>query len=329
MFMWGLFGGNYENADYSNYYYAYDLVKSESFFSLTDLKFESGFLFLMKFLSFVGLDYNQFLMVLSFLGLGLIVISVERETPKPEFVYLLYLLYPFFFDVVQIRFFCACAIFCFSLHYLSKPKYRNKVKYAVGVIIASLFHITALPFLVFIFLDKTKPKRILIASILVSGAGFLLVWSGVLPFLLGLLNDRLTGYISNPSKIGFIFYITTQLGLILLVLSARTILIKRNIISKYVEMVYKLNIASIAFFPLYIVNSNFIRLYRVIIIPTYIVLSLLILNKKPQSRMFFLLKAFLIVGLVGLVLVWLLHGHSVLGPIMGKNRFLEAFSGLF
>ncbi len=322
LFMWMLFAGNYDNADYERYAFYYNSMISSGVFSLPQVYFEPGFLICMKLSAISGLSYSNFLFVISFVGLFLIAISVRKETSRPEFVYFFYLIYPFFFDIVQVRFFLATAVFVHALGYLTEGKKRCLVKYVIGVFLASSFHVSAFIYLPVGLFHRIGAKWIFLFSFAFSSIGIVLVSTKILPFL-SLTGFRVEHYLKFSTNVGFYFYIFTQICLIYLVFTSRSMLARRGMCSCFVDTVFKINLFSIVFFPLLLVDSSFTRLYRMVLIPTYVVLSIAVVACRPKERFVFFVKSASVVFLIGSVMVWYINNRHVFAPIMEKNVFFD------
>ena len=124
-FMWVLFWGNFDNADYLNYKNLYDYVSySGTGYSTSQI----GLVLIMKLASRIGFEYHHFLMLLSLVGIYLISHTVNRYTDKPQFVFLLYCVYPFLLDIVQVKHFLAMSIIVYSFKYLEHEGTSNNIK---------------------------------------------------------------------------------------------------------------------------------------------------------------------------------------------------------
>lgn len=131
-----LMGGNTQNNDFDAYSQNYSLVQSD----------ESHFIFsylfnpLMLIGGYLGMDYNQFLLILSIIFYSLLFIYLYKKNDyKIHAIILLYVFYSFFVDVVQIANFFSnvfAIIFLYKLH-----DYRISLKkkdYVISVILLVL-----------------------------------------------------------------------------------------------------------------------------------------------------------------------------------------------
>ena len=147
-----IFGLNYQNPDYFAYQRIYYGWKNSELFSAS---MESGFKFLCEIGQILGLDYQEMCCIFGLIGLTLISKTIIDYSPYPNLVFLIYLLYPFPIDVVQIRSFLATAVFVFSIRYIieyQKSLKKWNILYAfLCLIIAISFHKMAILLLGIIF----------------------------------------------------------------------------------------------------------------------------------------------------------------------------------
>jgi hypothetical protein len=114
--LWILFGWNTFNPDYYNYLSWYNDVQYSS--GLFTQGKDFGYNLLMKVTQLIGLEYSGFLIVVSIIGLLLIHSTIKRYAMSDSYVYLLYFIYPFLLDVVQVRNFIMMSILIYSVRFL-------------------------------------------------------------------------------------------------------------------------------------------------------------------------------------------------------------------
>lgn len=138
---------------YSNWYRETSLV------GLTQ-RFEIGYSLSMLLGVKLGLSFEQFLAVFFAIGFVLIAKTIWENCEYPSIVAILYFIYPFFFDVVQIRNFMAVAIFLSGLKYLKEFNRKNFIKMCTLITLASCFHVTAIFYFLFLFSYIKSYKKI-------------------------------------------------------------------------------------------------------------------------------------------------------------------------
>ena len=152
---WILFAFNTDNADYQNYANAFKNVG----YGLENNYFETGFLFLTRLAILVGLNYPAFLAMIATISLLLVASSVFYLTNNRSFVWLLYTIYPFVFDVVQYRNFLAFSIVFFALRFLVDENKKSLLKFVLLVIIATTIHSSSIIYFAFLLVKVKSNKK--------------------------------------------------------------------------------------------------------------------------------------------------------------------------
>ena len=207
--MWVLMGLNTYNADYVGYQYFYD-------FKLEDYSgVNYGYLALEQFCWSLGLDFVQFRMLASFSGLCLITLFVRRYSRNASAVLVLYMLMPFFYDIVQFKFFMAASFAIYGLRFLIDRTNFYILKFFIFLGVAALIHPAAVLFgffLIVLFDKKTALK----VSLVVALAVLFLTVSGLGQTLGRALTDNIKGeaYFSVASRFGWITYFVSVVGIV-------------------------------------------------------------------------------------------------------------------
>ena len=134
-----------------------------------------GFRVLMHIFSKIGISYSFFRLILFWFSLLLISFSVRKITPYYLPVVCLYLIFPFSYDIDQIRqFFCTSIIvFGLSRLLLYPNKWKGIIQYLIVLVVAFFFHQSALFYIVFVF-SRIKNRKFYIVVFLFSIIAFLL-----------------------------------------------------------------------------------------------------------------------------------------------------------
>lgn len=147
------------------FYTGYDFLSYKDFFQQTD-KFsdifngtvdaESGYLFLNYLFSSIGLNFYFFILFFSIVSIGLLGYFLYRYTPYPS-LFLMYYYARFFLvrDMGQIRSALACIILLYAIPFIIKKKF---IPFLLIVLLASLFHVTALFFVAAYILNSLLEK---------------------------------------------------------------------------------------------------------------------------------------------------------------------------
>lgn len=115
--------------------------------------FEPGFLLLIGLCKFLGLNFNVFNLICSFFILYFTFKRLNKYSVGVFISVLIYLAYGYIYAFSVIRQVLAASIFFYSLEYLLQDK---KWKYALGVLMACLFHYSAVILFVFSFINKQR-----------------------------------------------------------------------------------------------------------------------------------------------------------------------------
>jgi hypothetical protein len=308
-----LMGANTQNPDICAYQFNYENNRTDSF--------EIGYLLLVKLFKIFGFEYNTFRIILSAIGILLIDQTVNKLLKNKSPFYLLYFIYPFFMDVVQVKNFLAMALFIFSVPYLISGKKIDILKYVMLIISASLIHVTAISYLPLIFFIK-KQKTILFKVMFIEAIIFLSIisfndyllhnLSAIIINNLSLFEDRVAIYAYRQTNLGFLLFWFIQFMNFLLVYysnriykcskvnmtvtnEVNTINNKKNKFKinnfqfKYVELVFWINFYAFLFLPLYVFHSTFSRLMRNIIplnLLAYIIASMQLPKRSLRKVLF-------------------------------------------
>ncbi|RIW36054.1 EpsG family protein [Bacillus salacetis] len=180
--------------DTLNYYTTFLSVSQENLFSSTVSRLEIGYIFLMRIIGNLGLSYLGFQIITTafiFLSIGRFIYKYSLNPALSVFVFVTSRM---FFGTMNIsRQYIAIAILLYSIDFLKK---REFTKFFIIVFLASLFHSSALVFLILypIALVKLNKKRI----ILFIGVGTILsiIFDNVIQLVINLTN-KYQGYLDS------------------------------------------------------------------------------------------------------------------------------------
>ncbi|TDO94093.1 EpsG-like putative glucosyltransferase [Halanaerobium saccharolyticum] len=293
-FMWILYWGNYTSADYDNYKWLYKSLATSSEWIIGN---QPGFAIFMKIGSILNLDYNQFLLVVSFISFWLIIFTVEKYSHESNIVYVFYFISPFILDVVQVKHFLSMSIIIYSLKYLEKRNLKNDIKFVIMIFLAMSIHYVALFFLPLVLLNKIKPEQIKLIVLSLFIALSIFVITGVFKDVVYLLfnpqkMDRY--FLINPS-FGVLFVYIVQSFIIFSIILLKKFLNQKKISNNFINLVYKINIYSFLLFPLYFINVAFIRGFRILMIPNYIFISYSLNLMNNRNRIIIIFFSFLFI----------------------------------
>lgn len=276
LLLWIIIGFSSGTADYYQYSEFFDRVASG--FEL--LSVEYGYVFLISMASKLGMDYPQFISIYTFIAILLIALTVIRYAKKPSLVLLFYFCYPFFLDVTQLRHFMISAIVIYAIKYLEKFSIRNLIIYILCILIASTQQITA--FIYLLMLIVYLPSNRIFTIICLWGSIVLSLFVTLLPntvlfkAIVGLRNvDKY--YASGMNGMQLYLYVSFFLLLIIICLFlARK---HTETVLRY-GLLHKICFVSLLFIPFLLLDFQYTRFFRGVIVLLYIYLTNLLYSKN-------------------------------------------------
>lgn len=273
-----IMGGTSNNPDYDVYRVMYS--RGDQYKAL-------GFQTLMTIAKMIGFDYVSFRILVAVLGFALIFYSVRTLTNQEYIFWILYLVYPFCFDVVQLRNFLALA-FMFLGTALLVTKEGNllpKVAFVGCVLIAASMQVVAVVYLPILcigyFRDKIPYRIILLGMIILSfflGLNREIALDIINRYGSFILNDETGGanYLRINNRYGWVINWSEQfLNYGLIVLSSRYIISNRSFFNqkqlKYTYLLLGINEYMFLFMPLFALDENYTRIIRNILVLNLVV----------------------------------------------------------
>lgn len=289
--MWALYGWNTGVADYINYLWRFNGILDNTI----EFNTEYGFSLFSSLVSSLGFDYTFFRIIYSLIGLTLISSTVFRYTYNVSFVFALYFIYPFLFDVAQMRNFMAMAIFTFAFRYLVEDKKYNTLKYVICISIACTFHTAAIFYFIFIFAKYVRKNILSIITLISVPIGCLLSYTGLILNIVSKFTarEKIIHWFDNRAKLGILL----MWGLLLLNVAIVHLVCNKIVVSDYSnysqeqmdyksrcvdpkivgnfsEVLIKINILTLFVMVLLIFNQEFVRIYRNLLPLYYISLAI-------------------------------------------------------
>lgn len=253
--------------DWSSYKELFDTLELDWTFLLNVYSFDLGYVILNAIVKLFTDDYTLFLLVDSFIAVGIVFLFLKKYSPNPNISFFVF--YNAFF-VAQFmgsnRRIISLGAALFIFYFIHERKYK---RYVLWQIVAFLFHRTSVMLLFTRFIPR---KRFTIKEILTILIICLTCGIPQLPFkMVGFLGDALSSFNSNPFIEKMLFYsdsenqfVSDNLNpVILMTLSV----IKRSVfISFYLYVIKKnkgvLDSISDYFFNIYIVGFALYLLFN-------------------------------------------------------------------
>lgn len=347
--IWILMGANTKNPDYESYiiyYYNLGGVKA----------LDLGYMYLNRIFLSLGFEYTTFRMFFSLVGILLIQKTVKKFTINNSGFYILYFIYPFMLDAVQVRNFFIMAILIYSFPFLISGTRKDMFKYIILILIASTIQISALIYLPLCVIGKVRKNALwrtilifmIVAGVLLGSNRTLL--ANITELMLHQLksyDSRIEIYGDIQTKFGFLLYWFIQIVNFILILWTKQIMltgyktngglsIKNQSIGtelKYVEtsesklvlLIFWINVYAFLFLPLYVFQATFSRFMRNIIPLNYIAYCI-VYNMIPKKNLEkFVYPLMIIIYTIFLFYIEIYHpfSTSIVHPIFESNWFFN------
>lgn len=273
-----IMGLAYGQADYDNYIGLYErsqLFDINNFFDYAyaeqiGYSKDFGYTFLCKIFNSINFSYADFKFTTTVFFLGLLFFYVSKITKFAVLVITLYMIYPFFMDVIQVRNFIIEVLLFVSIYYLSI--YRDTYKYIIIVLLSATIHASSMlymPFFIFLKCIENKVLRYVIYIVLIFCISMPLYsqyitsnWA-ILKILFLNASDTMLGkygHYIDRTYTGTIYpYLYVLMTIFFLHPMCSRIKNSNELTEwkkRYVEIIYKLHVYLMFFFPLYPIFSE-------------------------------------------------------------------------
>lgn len=263
LFIWQLWGWNTWNGDYDQYKNVYNVLGR---FGEQTIKMETGYRKINLLFFYLNLDFQQYMVVYSFIVLSLVFYFVRR-CPYPAMLAILYVLI-FIMEYVFMRNYLANGLFfAFLTIIIQKPKYYKAISIPV-LLFAITVHNTAIFYIFFLLLllEKMSTKMLFIA-VLGGVAGIVSSWT----FFIANINNsailaKISHYTTGDSPVGpaAMHAIIVFLPLLFIQLGHKQYKLLSNYQQGMITVLQKFNIISLLYLPLYFYIPDFARFFRVL-----------------------------------------------------------------
>lgn len=314
----------YLATDYSNYWVEYN---NAALIQASQADFP-GYNILMRTCQSIGLSFTQFIILLAFLSLILMVSGMFRISKYIPFAFSLFLIYPFAHEAVQMRTFLADSIVWCALPFLlidHKNKINNlcsKSCFFIFTYIASTIHTLCwfyiLVALLYLLFRNNKHYLLIIFYVIVSM--MILVHTNILSNILTLISstDKLNHWIESSTGFGAIVYVIISIIIYCLSRFLTNEIIKDNTSTSSMYLILniqKFSIGILLIIPFLTYDITFNRLWRVFLGMLYLISGEYLYNNHKLSKR----KLVYILGLISLILLmFLLENESeILKTLMG------------
>lgn len=308
-----LSSGNYYNQDYNAYKYIYEVNNGKTYLDI-------GFQILMKIFYIITKNYQIFV----FFVIGLSFFILNKGLKKfyvSKGIYILYILYPFLYDYIQIRYLLAQSILILSMGYLKEKK---KIKSICIFIVGCLIHKSIIIWIIYFYcyIKRVKLNKgiylyyCLITLIIIFNKNIL--YKILISFIPNeLIQQKLYIYmIKYQANLGGIYYnILIVINLFLVKSTFKYIKQDKKELVKLQKIVEALIVFCFLFLPILNFNTEFMRIIRtaIILYYCYYLYFIRVVNKKIRKR-------YILFGIIG---------YSLFYTININNLYLKLLLDLF
>jgi hypothetical protein len=284
-----------------------DLAAYKNAYNLTPLNRDFGYALVSMIFKFLGFNYEIFRLTWSVIGLVLINLTVKKLLTSSNKFYLVYFIFPFFVDVIQVRNFLAMAIMIFAIPYLLSEKRYDTIKFIGLILVASSLHVIALTYIPLVLLLRlrvsNKVRNFYIFLIILFVLMFFLrsyIYSLTEPIVVLLKSKSIRGisYLQGRTKIHAyvpLFINFMELFIILWADKIYNNLQKSsnlNILEiqnfnyklKFIKLVKYINYYTMLFIPLYLFSLSFYRISRNILLLNFIACLIVIDDSSKEDN---------------------------------------------
>lgn len=319
--LWILFAFNTYNVDMDNY--------KNVFYNIELYDIDYGFKILCLILKNFGADYKLLVLIIATFSLFIILTVIKKYTKNVTFVLLLYLVFPFFLDIIQIRNTLAMAISIYAMTFLIDKVAHYRIKYIVLILIASSIHISAISYLIFLLCDLPKKWFNFIVYISLSFSALIVFMPSILIRFTSII-PKLSYYMISTANTQFITKILFMFILLFLNLILEFKISSSTSNNRLFNFLYKIRFLIFVFYPLLLYDVDFFRIIRNIYLLYYILIANYydIGNYKIISTKNNLIIIILLVGFVALsnyLFISIYSFNEVIIEILENNEIFGWF----
>lgn len=179
----------------------FTLMAKTSWEKLDVFRYEVGYTYFCKLISYISSNPQCLIVITSFIINFSVCRFIYRNSDNVKMSLAIYICFNIFFMYMNVlRQALAISIILFGMEFFKEKKY---IKFGITVVIASLFHTSAILCLFFIVMDKIKFRRLDIIGSIVIYLGSLVFYNYIFSFVTSVLG-KYDGYVDKTSQnVGF------------------------------------------------------------------------------------------------------------------------------
>lgn len=306
---------------------------------------EIVFMLLCNFFRELGLSYQHFFTILATMNLLLLYKTLNFYSTNIFPVLALFFIYPFMGVVVTLRFSCALMLALYATTILAEQlNLTSMIKYCAFILLASMFHYSAIFYLVFLFARLKKYS--IFVTILILLFSLLCGYSNLPTIIINSIftfSPKVTNWFrfENKANLGvlvpiilhIISFIIFIIGYKVLNLKYKTDIFIKNcntvknihMKQKHLDLIYNINILSFFLVILYIYNINFFsRTYSAILILNYTVFANVLSEKVIMKyKNMYICVQIVFCLFLSYFSYFLFYIHEIVFPIFLNNALLS------
>ncbi|WP_161568911.1 EpsG family protein [Exiguobacterium sp. SL-9] len=336
IFIFLLIAGYRNTSGLSNDLYYYEL-EYQNFLAGSLSQYEIGYKILMSIGGMITDDFYLFRSIVIFLSLLLVFVSVKKYSPSPHYVIALFTTYLVILSAEQFRYFIAFSLFIISFNILLFSDYKfKKVFSAIVLGLATSIHFSFLIYFVIIalFSEKTEQTIKIKVLALITFVFCIVIFinnntiPGLETLISGIDDSKIQIYLNQKTEFGFLILFLLHGFSLFLSGWAVKLSQKRTDVGtlKKIKLIHQINILSVIFFPLFMVQITFYRLIRNFLILNYMLVSGISISKviKLDMRVSFLVLAWTsVICWIYFDLVFKTPMEALLIPFFTENYYLN------
>lgn len=269
----------YTATDYANYWVEYNTAP---LIQVSRADFP-GYNILMRFFQYLGLDFNQFVVVIAFLSVILMVTGMLRLSKYVPFALSIFLIYPFAHEVVQMRTFLAdsivwCALPMLLIDHQNKAKnIQSKSMFFILTYIATTIHTLCWFYIIvaILYLLFRNSKKYLTVIFTIAGLMLILAHTSLLSVALTSVSssDKLDHWTEGSTGLGMVIYAVISLLIFIMIkYSTNSAMVLEGKITKQLNQnIQKFSVSILLIIPFLTLDITFNRLWRVFLGILYLV----------------------------------------------------------
>lgn len=243
-----------------------------------------------------GWNFEEYNILLSTTSLMVIFYFAYKKCNNINVFLSLFMLYPLVFLVIQKRYFWSIGFCLLSFLFLER---RKKIKSVLTLFLATGFHISAVFFLPYMILVNKKCSYLYILFAIIE-LGIILFYRDYIILLMGSDSSKALEYTTSEiSFFGAAFFVCFQLILIWLIskmTNNQKVCLPNE--QRNIFFLYNLNIVSLLYMPLLLLNSIFFRYYRAIILFGYCFIADNINSKYEKSIYMYIVSIIIFISVL-------------------------------